>query len=702
MNPIMSVVRGATKAVDRSVSNVRTKMMEGALPTPQAAYNLGMGIGPMLQNIVSEMKRKDSGKKEETKTEAKIGGLESKQQLKLMTTQFNTMITVLRDIKNIGMLQLKNEQLKAFESRRQQYLSEEDREEAGSGSLASKGSISATKTSKEKGHGLLEGTDTGLYLKVLLGGLAAYQLWDKVLDDQTKAVIIEKMFTGQNSLTSIVTDMWKKAYEADSTATLVGTLIAAHLTGLLGVLGFAGKVLWQGGKLVAAAGTAGMATAGVAATSAAAVAATSKTTAAVPASVAAVGAAWQGMVKDNKHIQGRESGWAGETQHPGTVPTLHDAAPKAESTTAMGNLAKGLATATRWLTKGLMGVGGIFSGMDAYDNFKEGKNVSGTINATSAALSAAALASLFVPGGQVLTPFLAAGAAATGIAGTVGQNIEKGDKKIQAPAPSATPTARNSNAQENIPAEEVMKIIQAKFNGAGYGPNQTWAALSNAARESQFRAGAHNGMGEDSWGIFQMNRRGGMGAGHSPEHLSDPNYNTELLLANLKAAETRNDYFGKEARAFRDATSKEEAAEHLRRFLFGNGTASQQMAGLAKQQEVNASFESGRYGRVPDLSTNSYAGAPAGLTPGTSPSVISPSTVTSADASGATAVAQITSAVTDFMKVASGGVSMVDGSNKISINNSSTTAGGGMPARVNDSIRGSVTGIVYPAEAGYV
>lgn len=57
------------------------------------------------------------------------------------------------------------------------------------------------------------------------------------------------------------------------------------------------------------------------------------------------------------------------------------------------------------------------------------------------------------------------------------------------------------------------------------------ALVVNAYAESRLRPRARNQTGlEDSVGLFQANRRGGLGQGYAVDQLSDPRFNTRLVL----------------------------------------------------------------------------------------------------------------------------------------------------------------------------
>jgi uncharacterized protein (TIGR02594 family) len=87
----------------------------------------------------------------------------------------------------------------------------------------------------------------------------------------------------------------------------------------------------------------------------------------------------------------------------------------------------------------------------------------------------------------------------------------------------------------DIPAArgQFADLIVAEFAAAGYGKNQQIAALANAIAESRLDPASH-ALGEDSVGLFQLRRIKGVGQNFSVEQLSDPKFNTELIIAEAK------------------------------------------------------------------------------------------------------------------------------------------------------------------------
>jgi hypothetical protein len=153
------------------------------------------------------------------------------------------------------------------------------------------------------------------------------------------------------------------------------------------------------------------------------------------------------------------------------------------------------------------------------------------------------------------------GAAADSMSGsTTAAPIMSPSSPSAAPS-SSTPSSTTTNSQTtgidykslNKNQSEVASLIHRKFTGAGFTDAQATAAVVNAYAESKLDPKAVNKTNkEESYGLFQMNTKGGLGTGHSPENLQDPNYNIDLMI---KAAK------GKAGNNFRAATSVEAAVK---------------------------------------------------------------------------------------------------------------------------------------------
>jgi hypothetical protein len=133
------------------------------------------------------------------------------------------------------------------------------------------------------------------------------------------------------------------------------------------------------------------------------------------------------------------------------------------------------------------------------------------------------------------------------------RDVEAGRTKLsfedwkKAKETSPTPTSSKSfesNTPTSISTDSgtMAELIRTKFKEAGFNDVQAEAAVANAMAESGLNPNAQNSNGkEDSIGLFQMNRNGGLGEGHSVENLKDPNYNIDLAIAAAKKSKAFNE-----------------------------------------------------------------------------------------------------------------------------------------------------------------
>lgn len=87
-----------------------------------------------------------------------------------------------------------------------------------------------------------------------------------------------------------------------------------------------------------------------------------------------------------------------------------------------------------------------------------------------------------------------------------------------------------SKAPNGTLGNQLAHQIVDDFSKAGFGSNQQIAGLANAIGESRLDPTAHAGRGEDSWGLFQLNRRAGLGVGHTPDELVNPETNIQIII----------------------------------------------------------------------------------------------------------------------------------------------------------------------------
>jgi len=95
---------------------------------------------------------------------------------------------------------------------------------------------------------------------------------------------------------------------------------------------------------------------------------------------------------------------------------------------------------------------------------------------------------------------------------------------------------------ESYANSEMAELIRKKFIEAGFTSDQAEAAVVNAYAESRLNPKARAQTNkEDSVGLFQANRKGGLGTGYSVEQLQDPEFNIDLAIQQAKKSKS----FGK-------------------------------------------------------------------------------------------------------------------------------------------------------------
>ena len=89
-------------------------------------------------------------------------------------------------------------------------------------------------------------------------------------------------------------------------------------------------------------------------------------------------------------------------------------------------------------------------------------------------------------------------------------------------ASSSEPVGDLSSAAIPQGREEIARLIVKAFADAGFGRPQQLAALANAIAESDLNPKAMSAPPEEGVGLFQLNRAGGLGRGHSVAELETP------------------------------------------------------------------------------------------------------------------------------------------------------------------------------------
>ena len=114
-------------------------------------------------------------------------------------------------------------------------------------------------------------------------------------------------------------------------------------------------------------------------------------------------------------------------------------------------------------------------------------------------------------------------------------------KRATSSPAASSPPASSPTARPKLDAEQLRNLAtiasvvgRARLPGAISADALTLAAVVNAWYESRLRARAHNPKGEDSIGLFQVNRNGTLGAPYSREQLRRPDFNTAVILTEVQ------------------------------------------------------------------------------------------------------------------------------------------------------------------------
>ena len=116
------------------------------------------------------------------------------------------------------------------------------------------------------------------------------------------------------------------------------------------------------------------------------------------------------------------------------------------------------------------------------------------------------------------------------------QNVSNLSSTSPSPVPPQAGRGFNRAPGANIKLDDeqtkMAGLIFDRFKQAGFTDQQANAAVVNAYAESKLRPQAKSPVTpkEESYGLFQMNTKGGLGQGHDPQKLMDPNYNITLAI----------------------------------------------------------------------------------------------------------------------------------------------------------------------------
>jgi hypothetical protein len=108
------------------------------------------------------------------------------------------------------------------------------------------------------------------------------------------------------------------------------------------------------------------------------------------------------------------------------------------------------------------------------------------------------------------------------------------DDPEAASSPSSASAAQFDLSSIRLERRPMAQRIINAFSAAGFGKIQQAAALANAIAESRLDPGIKSPDPENSFGLFQLNRDGGLGRGRSIAELKDPDTNINIIIREAK------------------------------------------------------------------------------------------------------------------------------------------------------------------------
>lgn len=427
MNPIQAIVKGTKDTVAQAAGGMYQQIRSTIPSFSNTVYRMGI-VGPLAQNIASQMgDKKTTASPRADQEDSGNAPQQVANAVSSLSRQMKSMVSLLADIKMIGMAQLNAVQRMAVERQRALFQAEEAQME---GALQRPGAAATptAKADKKDNEGFFGSVlkmvgNMPFWVQLLGAALVGKGIWN-MLDQQTKDSLraaAGEMFTSilgplLKSVFSFVTD--NPAFTAGLAALLMPGLTSKALIGI-------SKFMFPGGAVAKAAastaGQAGLAATGIGATAAAASQVPPK------ASSPTIGG---DKIKPSQRYGGGAQEYLATLargQQPPAPTVVPEVSQSSKATGILGKLGP-------MLGKILGPISAIMSGKEAYDQAKEGNMLSSGLHGASAAMALGAL----VP--SPASPFLFAGSVLTGLIGS----LFGGEKKKQA--------ASNPNVQGQMPA----------------------------------------------------------------------------------------------------------------------------------------------------------------------------------------------------------------------------------------------------------
>lgn len=643
MNPLQAITKGTTTTASQIAGGVAQQIRSNLPSVSRAVYGLGLGVGPLIQNIASqfkedkEKKQKQEDQKEDT-SKTKLSEKAIVQGFSILSNQMKNVVSLLQDIKLINTSQLTAVQRASYEKQRAAFQAEENRLEG-----LQKPGVTATPIDKATGNKKEGGILSKLmgmfgsmpfWLQLLGGAIVGKSLWsmlDKETKDQLKGAAGELVDVMVQSVFKTAGEwlMNNKALAAGIAMLVAPTLTARAAMGV-------SRLLFPSTPKAVTPSTIQGPIPSATPTS------TLPQMSGVPQASQAEG------TKPSQRYGGGPGSLTIQGQQ-GQPPAVPDAQSQKPS---LGERLKGGARSFgNLLGKGL-GIFGVGTGAyNALQEHEKGNTTAAALHGISAALSGIAM----FP--SMFSPFAAVGALGTGVlANVMGGGEKQSTPATEGPTPAAT---GNENPFEGI---KMGTETQAQERTGG---GLTHVGMVDLARQIQSQV---SGVKEFTGFNDRYHQQD---PGSSSQHkkglaldftVKDPSQSGQVAAAITKMLEEkglRKDQF-KVLDEYKNPSSRATAGHihvEMRNFRAANQLA--EALGRTREQLAQASM-------VGPGST------------GAKPSVIAPTTVATADAESAGPLADLIREAADFSRMVMSGDfgSSGSGINMTNVNNSAGSGGG--------------------------
>lgn len=432
MNPLQAIAKGSMTTASQVAGGTVQQIRSNLPSVSRAVYGLGMGVGPLIQNIISQLKEDKETKKrsEEKKDDNSSIKLTEKTVAKAFSTlsiQMKSVVSLLQDIKMINTSQLNAAQRASYEKQRAAFQAEENQLEGLQKPGAAATPIEKSTTGKKEGGGILSKLmglfgNMPFWLQLLGGAIVGKGIWD-MLDENTKKQL-------RSAAGELVDTMVKSVFKTVGEWLLNNKALAAGIAMLVAPTLTARAAMGVSRLLFPSAPKAVTPSTVQGPIPSATPASTLPPMTGMPQTSQAEG------TKPSQRYGGGPGSLTiqGQQGQPPAAPDTQTQKP------SLGEKMKGgVRGAGNLLGKGLGVLGVLGGGYNAFEEYKRDNKTSAALHGISAALSGLAM----VPGPW--SPFAAVGALGTGILGSVMGGPNTSAPPSQPPAQGPTPAATGND-----------------------------------------------------------------------------------------------------------------------------------------------------------------------------------------------------------------------------------------------------------------